>query len=402
MKTEFLIRKRESLTATATELRERIAKDERAFTAEERQQFDDAIAEIRGIDDTLKSIDAALQADVAAAQTAQASRSAVPGQVEQAVAAPEARGLKSAAYAQAFVRYLRGDSHSAVAELRAHQVATDTSGGHLVPDEWYAMIVRKLRELNYMRQYATVISTSRGDLNIPRETSTGTAAWTGEGIGFNESEDVFGNVSLTPYKMTRLVKASEELLTDEAYDLMGYLVNTFASSFADLEEAAFVNGDGSSKPTGVIRSSTTGVTAAATNAITFDEVSSLYYSLKPAYRANAVWMMNDATRKTLSQIKTGVASDLRYLWTENVAGGPPATLFGRPVISASNMPTIATGTNVVAFGDLSYYYVADKPGLAVQRLNELYSASGLVGFRAFRRTDGELIQAEAVKHIRTA
>jgi HK97 family phage major capsid protein len=271
-----------------------------------------------------------------------------------------------------------------------------------VPDEWFSRIIAKRNELNYMRGLATVIQTSRGDLNIPRETSTGTAGWTTEGGAFPETEDVFGNVTLTPYKLARLCKVSEELLSDNAFDLEGYLAMTFAKAFAEAEEAAFVNGDGSSKPTGVIRSSTTGATAAATNAVTFDELYDLYFSVKPAYRANAVWIMNDATRKTLAQIKTGVSSDKRYLWQHDLGNAIEPSIFGKPVYSDSSMPALATGTNVVAFGDFSYYYIADKPGISVQRLNELYAANGLIGFRAFQRTDGELTQAEAVKHIRTA
>jgi HK97 family phage major capsid protein len=403
MKTEFLIRKRETLTATAADLKARITKDERAFTADERQAFDDAIAEIRGIDDTLKSIDAHVAAEVASAQTAQAARSSQPGQVEQAVEgrAAAALGHNSPEYRAAFNRWVRGDN-SAVAELRAHTIATDTAGGYLVPDVWYNKVITKLQEFSYMRGLATVIQTSKGELNIPRETSTGTAQWTTEGGAFNETEDVFGNVTLTPYKMTRIVRASEELLQDEAFDFENYLAMTFGRAFGILEETAFVNGSGSAQPTGVIRSSTTGSTAAATNAITFDELYDLYFSVKPAYRSNAVWLMNDATRKELMKIKTGVASDKRYLYQSDLASAAEPTLFGRPVISASDMPTLATGTNVVAFGDFSYYYIADKPGISVQRLNELYAANGNVGFRAFRRTDGELILAEAVKHLRTA
>jgi HK97 family phage major capsid protein len=213
---------------------------------------------------------------------------------------------------------------------------------------------------------------------------------------------VFGNFTLTPYKLARLVKVSEELLTDNAFDLEGYLAMTFAKAFAEAEEAAFVNGDGSSKPTGVIRSSTTGATASATNAITFDELYDLFFSVKPAYRKNGTWIMNDSTRKTLSQIKTGVASDKRYLWQSELSNAIEPSLFGRPILSVTDMPAIATGTNVVAFGDFSYYYIADKTGIGVQRLNELYAANGLVGYRAFQRTDGELSQAEAVKHLRTA
>ena len=397
MKTEFLVNKRESLSAKAAELRERIEKDARPFTADERLAFDDAIAEIRGIDDTLKSIDAQVQAEVAAEHTAKAGRS-----FDFAPAEPvEPRGTASPAYAKAFERFVRGDS-SAIPELRAHTVATDTAGGYLVPDEWFNKIISKRNQLNFMRGLATVITMSKGDLNLPRETSTGTAGWTSEGGAFPETEDVFGNFTLTPYKLARLVKVSEELLTDNAFDLEGYLAMTFAKAFAEAEEAAFVNGDGSSKPTGVIRSSTTGATAAATNAITFDELYDLFFSVKPAYRKNGTWIMNDSTRKTLSQIKTGVASDKRYLWQSELSNAIEPSLFGRPILSVTDMPAIATGTNVVAFGDFSYYYIADKTGIGVQRLNELYAANGLVGYRAFQRTDGELSQAEAVKHLRTA
>lgn len=400
MNLNHLITKREQTYASAQEILTRAETDERSLTADELAQHADLLGTITSIDATLQAHDAHLAADVASAQPAQAARSAQPGTTDAQAATQAARGDRGThtdEYRQAFETFMR--SGLVTPELRAHTVATDTAGGYTVPDEWEATIVRKLREFTYMRQYAKVIQTSMGTLNIPRETSIGTANWTAEGAAFNENEDVFGNVTLSPHKMSRLVKVSEELLNDSMFDLGDWLSTTFAESFADLEEAAFINGDGSSKPRGVLLDSTAGVTAAATNAITFDEIADLYYSVKPAYRSRSVWLMNDATRKTLSKIKTGVSSDLRYLWTESVSSGQPATLFGRPVISASNMPTIATGVKAVAFGDLSYYWVADKPGIPLQRLNELYAASGLIGFRAFRRTDGELTQAEAVKHL---
>ena len=399
MNLDFLINKRAAVLARAEEIVQRAETDQRAMNAEELQAHADALSEVAGIDATLRARDAQVAAEVAAAQPAQAARAAVPGQTEQAVRGRE-RVTATDEYREAYEQFVR--TGVAPAELRAHTVATDTAGGYLVPDSWYNEIVRKLREFNVMRQYATIIPSMMGTINIPVETSTGTANWTAEGIGYNEAEDVFGNVTLSPWKMTRLVKVSEELLADGAFDLGAYLANTFASAFADLEEAAFIDGDDSSKPKGIIRSTTLGTTASATNAITFDNLADLYHSVKPAYRQRGVWIMNDATRKELSKIKTGVASDLRYLWTESLATGAPATLFGRPVISASNMPTLATAKKVVIFGDLSYYYIAERPGLGLTRLNELYAANGLVGFVGNRRVDAELTQAEAVKHLITA
>jgi len=398
MNTEFLITKRTALVAKAEELVSRTETDQRAMSPEELTEHADTLTQVGSIDATLRAHDAQLAVEVAAANPAKAERAIVPGAGEHSVARVE-RHTATEEYRSAFETFVR--SGLVLPELRAQTVTTDTAGGHLVPDEWHNEIVRKMSDYNVMRQYATIIQTSMGSFNIPTETSRGTAGWTGETVAYNETEDVFGNIALTPWKMTRLVKVSEELLADNAFNIGGYLADTFALAFAELEEAAFVDGDDSSKPKGLIRSTALGTTATGTNVITFDDIASLYYSVKPAYRNRGVFLMNDATRASLAKLKTGVASDARYLWAENLEGSQPATLFGRPVISSSAMPVLAATKKVVAFGDLSYYYVADRPSTGFTRLNELYAANGLIGFVANRRVDGELTQSEAVKHLTT-
>ena len=61
------------------------------------------------------------------------------------------------------------------------------------------------------------------------------------------------------------------------------------------------------------------------------------------------------------------------------------------------MPAIAAGNKTILFGDLGYYWVADRQGRSFKRLNELYAATGQVGFLASQRVDGKLVLAEAVK-----
>ena len=51
----------------------------------------------------------------------------------------------------------------------------------------------------------------------------------------------------------------------------------------------------------------------------------------------------------------------------------------------------------VAFGDLSYYWIADRQGRSFKRLNELFATTGQVGFLASQRLDGKLVLPEAVK-----
>jgi HK97 family phage major capsid protein len=49
---------------------------------------------------------------------------------------------------------------------------------------------------------------------------------------------------------------------------------------------------------------------------------------------------------------------------------------------------------------MGYYWIADRQGRIFQRLNELYAATGQVGFRAAQRVDGKLILKEAIKILK--
>ena len=99
-------------------------------------------------------------------------------------------------------------------------------------------------------------------------------------------------------------------------------------------------------------------------------------------------MRPDAILQTLER----AGFEARY-----VGGCVRDTLLGRPVYTSSYMPAIAAGNKTILFGDLGYYWVADRQGRSFKRLNELYAATGQVGFLASQRVDGKLVLAEAVK-----
>ena len=61
------------------------------------------------------------------------------------------------------------------------------------------------------------------------------------------------------------------------------------------------------------------------------------------------------------------------------------------------MPEVASGSKPVLLGDFSSYWIADRQGRSFQRLNELYAATGQIGFRATQRVDGRLVQSEGLK-----
>lgn len=283
------------------------------------------------------------------------------------------------------------------AVVNALQIGTDSEGGYLVPDEYERTLVEALEEENIFRQLAKVIQTSSGDRKIPVVATKGTASWIDEEGAFTESDDSFGQVSIGAYKLGTMIKVSEELLNDSVFDLESYIAREFARRTGNKEEEAFFTGDGSGKPLGILTATggaETGVTAASSTAVTADELMDLFYSLKSPYRRNAVWVLNDSTIKAVCKLKDGNG---QYLWQPSLTAGTPDTILGRPVKTSAYMPAIAAGAKTVAFGDFSYYWIADRQGRSFKRLNELYAATGQVGFLASQRVDGKMILPEAVK-----
>ncbi|MBR1810986.1 MAG: phage major capsid protein [Clostridia bacterium] len=281
--------------------------------------------------------------------------------------------------------------------VNALQVGTDTEGGFLVPDEFEKTLVQALEEENFFRQIATVIHSNSGDRKIPVVASKGSAAWIDEEGSYGESDDTFGQISLGAYKLGTLIKVSEELLNDSAFDLETYISNEFGRRLGTKEEEAFFTGDGAGKPTGILAKTggaEIGVTAASATAITADEVIDLYYSLRVPYRKKAKWLLNDTTVSALRKLKD---SQGQYLWEPSLVAGTPNKILGCEVITSPFMPTAASGAKSIAFGDFGYYWIADRQGRTFKRLNELYAATGQVGFIGNQRVDGKLILPEAIK-----
>lgn len=307
-------------------------------------------------------------------------------------------GKASEEYKDAFWKAMRNKYCYEV--QNALKVGTDSEGGYLVPDEFERILVEALEEENIMRALANVITTSSGDKKIPVVATKGTASWVDEEGLIPESDDTFGQVSIGAYKVATMIKVSEELLNDSAFSLEKYIAKEFARRIGAKEEEAFLTGNGNGKPTGIFNSTggaEVGVTTASSTAITFDEIIDLFYSLRSPYRKNAAFVMNDSTVKMIRKLKDGNG---QYLWQPSVQAGQPDTILNRPVKTSSFVPAVEAGAKTIAFGDFRYYWIADRQGRSLQRLNELYAPTGQVGFRATQRVDGKLILPEAIKVLK--
>ena len=307
------------------------------------------------------------------------------------------KGTASDAYKDAFWKQMRDmERHSA--EVRnALQIGELTEGGYTVPDEYEHTLVEALQEENIMRGLVHVITTSSGDRKIPLVTSKGSASWVEEEATIPESDDAFGQITLSAHKVGSMIRISEELLHDSAFDLAGYISHEFARRVGAAEEEAIISGNGTHKPTGLLHATLgaeTGLTTAAVAAITADELIDLQHSLKAGYRRKACYIMNDATVKLLRKLKDGNGA---FMWQPGLLLGQPDTLLNQKVLTSNFMPLPAAGNKAILYGDYSYYWLADREGRSLQRLNELYAATDQVGFKITQRVDGRLILREAVK-----
>ncbi|MFQ7116341.1 MAG: phage major capsid protein [Acutalibacteraceae bacterium] len=177
------------------------------------------------------------------------------------------------------------------------------------------------------------------------------------------------------------------------------MAGEFARAFGIAEEEAFCVGTGTGQPTGIFTANggTVGVTAASATAITADELINLIYSLKSPYRRNAKFLMNDATVSMIRKLKD---KNDAYLWQPSLQAGEPDKLLGYDLYTSPYVPTAKAGALTVAFGDFKNYWIADRSGRTVQRLNELYSTNGQVGFVATERVDGKVILPEGIQLLK--
>ena len=215
-------------------------------------------------------------------------------------------------------------------------------------------------------------------------------------------------ISIPLHELSELPKASQRLLDDSAFDIESWLAGRIADKFSRAEAAAFLNGDGIDKPTGILTHGVVENDSWSWGNIGYvatgsdgdigggDAIVDLVYALGAEYRANGVFVMNSKTSGQVRMLKDG---DGRFLWSDGLAAGEPARLMGYPVLVAEDMPGVASDSFSIAFGDFSAgYTIAERPDLRV--LRDPFSAKPHVLFYATKRVGGDVSDFAAIKLLK--
>ena len=285
-------------------------------------------------------------------------------------------------------------------ERKLMTVGEDATGGYLAPVHFVGEMIRAATEYSPIRNAARIRQTSARAIQLPRKTGSISAAWTGEAESTSDSGMTLTLEEIATHKVTALVKISQEDLEDTVYDLESELQLEFAEQFGVAEGTAFINGDGTTKPEGLLTS--TRVTSIDTldDAISAIDLLNLQDSLKEPYAGRGTWLMN---RQTMSAIRLLTDNRGDFLWQPGLTNDIPATILGRPYLLATDMPDIAANACPVLFGDIyRAYVIVDRVNTEVKRLAEKYADLGVVGFIARKRVGGKVILPEAIKKLKVS
>ena len=269
------------------------------------------------------------------------------------------------------------------------QEGVDADGGYLVPVEYDRRLIEVLEEENIMRSLATVITTS-GEHKINIAASKPAAAWIDEGAALTFGDATFDQKIMDAHKLHVAIKVTEELLYDNAFNLESYIITQFGKALANAEEDAFLNGNGTGKPTGIFDATHGGHLLNTLSAgIKSDDMLDLVYGLKRPYRKGASFIMNDGTLAQLRKLKDNNGA---YIWQPSYQAGEPDHVLGYEVHTSAYAPKDA-----ISFGDYKYYNICDRGSRSFKQLNELFAGNGMIGYVAKERVDGKLILSEAVQ-----
>ena len=297
--------------------------------------------------------------------------------------------------------------------LKEHRVqtgGTTTAGGFTVPTELATFIEKAMIATGpmYGNDLFTVINSADGrTFNIPTVDDTAVTA-EAHTEGTQPTDDggkdvTFGQKSLGAFAFdSEWLRWSAELNADSIMNMESLLGELLGERLGRIANSKLTTGSGSSDVEGIVTNSAEGKVAAATNAITADEIIDLIHSVDPAYRSspNTAIMMADATLAAVRKLKDG---DGNYLWQMgNYQAGIPQSLLGYNIAVNQAMDNVGSGVDskVMLFGDMSKFYVrkVGAPSLYVAR--ERFAPDfGILGYIRF---DGVLTNTAAIKHLALA
>lgn len=277
--------------------------------------------------------------------------------------------------------------------VKALAEGTDGVGGYLTPREFRAELIQDIQDLPFLRNFVTVIPMSSDFLELPTLTSDVKTSWGSENTTISTTTARFGTLSFTPYRLNTMLYTSRELVADSAINVIQLITRLFVQAIGREEDRVIINGSGSGQPKGILQETLAGIDNANVDADLPDNIQRLPFRIGTAYRRNARWILNSLS---LANIRTLKDTTNNYLFREGIEGGAPSRLAGYPLHEQNDMPL-----DTLLFGDLSFYYLADREQISVETTTEGAGTfeKHQVAIKVVERLDGKVAQTAAFRTI---
>ena len=301
------------------------------------------------------------------------------------------------------------------------QISVDAQGGFSLPEELRRQIIEIEKEISPLRQVSSVVSADTTDVKQLVGIGDAASGWVGETSTRAQTDTpelaqrtaVFGEIYARP-------RIYQHMLEDAFFDASGYVVNEVARQFAEQEGTAFLNGNGTNKPVGILNGLTLGVNAAANdttgayqvidsgvaNALGASDSAIIEFlrtvvkSMRTGYLAGCGWMMNRSTHQSLVNLKTTTGE---YFLQRDLTEAAATRLFGYPITINEDMSDIdeAAATCPILFGDFSRaFQIVDRVGVSM--LTDPYTNPGSVMYYTRKRVGSMILDAQALKVVTVA
>lgn len=290
---------------------------------------------------------------------------------------------------RAFENFIRGH----VVHERTGELEKDNNGA-IIPKTIAKRIIERVYDICPVLERSDRYNV-KGTLELPYYPASAAAdiavAYASEFTALTSSTGNFGTIELTDYLAGALTKISESLINNTDIDIVAFIVKRMAASIAGFIEKEILIGT-ANKVEG-FRGIQNTVTAASTSAITTDDLIDLQGAVKDAYQANAIWIMNSATRNAIRKLRD---DEGHFLLIDDFAAPFGRTLLGKPVFVSDNMPDIAASAKPIYYGDMSGVATKFSENISVKVLRELFATEHAVGVVGWVDFDAKIANEQKV------
>lgn len=295
-----------------------------------------------------------------------------------------------------FEAYVRG----VVLNERAANNLTKSNNGAIIPTTIANRIIKKVYDICPILEQSEKYNV-KGTLAIPYYNETTSAgvnvAYQNEFAALTSNVGGFQTVNLTGYLAGALSLLSRSLINNVDFDLTGFIVDHMAYAIKRFIEGELLHGT-NNKVTGLSTLSNT-VTAAATTAVTADEVIKLHDAIKDEYQNGAIWIMSPATRTALRLLKDSMG---RYMLQDDLSLPFGTSLLGKPVYVSDNMPNMAAGAKVIYYGNMKGLATKFNEELSIEVLREKYADQHAIGVIGWLEFDAKVQNEQMIAQLQMA